>query len=225
MAGLLTPYAMSNFALHSLTPTVGIMSSIIGGVSKLTLAKRILDVFGRPHGYLISVLFATLGLLMMVATKSVEMFAAAQVFYWVGMNVIAYAIMGCSCRHAVTQQPWPGYRFFKVAIHHHHLAQRPHCRSLLQGPCRRHPLGSRILLGFRRIFRHDACCYTTLFVLFVFNLRKAVKLGVITKTKSNRNPLQSFIYNCREIDIGGLFLISAGLSIFLLPFNICSFQA
>ncbi|KAI5272567.1 hypothetical protein E4T47_04181 [Aureobasidium subglaciale] len=43
----LNPYITSAFAAHSLTPIVGIVSSIVGGVTNFTIAK-LLDVFGRP---------------------------------------------------------------------------------------------------------------------------------------------------------------------------------
>ena len=45
---ILLPYVTSTFAEHSLTPTVNILSSVIGGVTNLTIAK-VLDVFGRPQ--------------------------------------------------------------------------------------------------------------------------------------------------------------------------------
>lgn len=83
MGSLLTPYVTSAFALHSLTATTGVMSGIIGGVSKLTLAK-ILDIWGRPQGFLFVVILMTIGLIMMAACNGVETYAAAQVFYWVG---------------------------------------------------------------------------------------------------------------------------------------------
>jgi hypothetical protein len=89
--GTLTPWVTSAFQEHSLTPTVNVMSSIIGGVFKLTLAK-ILDIFGRPQGYLISIIFTTLGLIMMAACENVETYAAAQVFYWVGYNGLDYSL-------------------------------------------------------------------------------------------------------------------------------------
>lgn len=81
--GALKPYVTSTFSLHSLTAATDIMSSLIGGISKLTLAK-ILDVWGRPQGYAVSILACTLGLVMMAACQNVETYAAAQVFYWVG---------------------------------------------------------------------------------------------------------------------------------------------
>jgi cadmium resistance protein CadD (predicted permease) len=59
------------------------MSSIIGGVLKLPLAK-ILDILGRPQGFMLTVIFIVLGLIMMAACNTVQVFAAGQIFYWVG---------------------------------------------------------------------------------------------------------------------------------------------
>ena len=96
----LTPFVTSAFALHSLTPTVGILSSVVGGVTNLTLAK-ILDVFGRPQGYLFCIVLATVGLAMMAACNNVEAYAAAQVFQTVGNNGIQYSLVSA-----------PRYRFW-----------------------------------------------------------------------------------------------------------------
>lgn len=87
----LAPYVTSTFAQHSLTSTVGILSSVIGDVTNLTLAK-ILDVFGRPQGYLVCIVTATIGLIMMAACNNVEAYAAAQVFYTVGNNGLQYGL-------------------------------------------------------------------------------------------------------------------------------------
>ena len=83
MAGALTPYVTSSFQQHSLTATTSIISSIISGLSNLPLAK-ILDIWGRPHGFLVMVIFSTVGLIMMAGCNNVETYAAAQVFYGIG---------------------------------------------------------------------------------------------------------------------------------------------
>ncbi|PZD22258.1 hypothetical protein A1F97_11217, partial [Pyrenophora tritici-repentis] len=85
VTGALSPYVTSAFALHSLTPTVGILSSVIGGVTNLTIAK-ILDVFGRPQGFIFCVCLGTMGLIMMAACNGVEAYAAAMIFHTVGNN-------------------------------------------------------------------------------------------------------------------------------------------
>jgi hypothetical protein len=82
-SGSLVPYVTSSFQSHSLTAYTGVMSGIIGGVLKLPLAK-ILDIFGRPQGFALMTAFLIVGLIMMAACNSVQTFAAAQIFYWVG---------------------------------------------------------------------------------------------------------------------------------------------
>jgi MFS family permease len=81
--GLMTPYVTSSFGKHSLLAATSIMSSIIGGLVKLPLAKLI-DIWGRPHGFIVMVCIQTIGLIMMAACNNVQTYAAAQVFYWVG---------------------------------------------------------------------------------------------------------------------------------------------
>lgn len=74
----LSSYVTSSFYLLPLTGTTSILSSIIGGVIKLPLAKAI-DLIGRPEGFAFMTLVATLGLVMMAACKNIETYAAAQV--------------------------------------------------------------------------------------------------------------------------------------------------
>jgi hypothetical protein len=66
ISGALLPYVTSGFALHSLTPTTGVLSSVIGGVTNMSIAKT-LDVFGRPQGFLFCAVLATIGLIMAAA--------------------------------------------------------------------------------------------------------------------------------------------------------------
>ena len=64
---------------------------MIGGVSNITIAK-ILDVFGRPQGYMTSLVFAVIGLSLKAGCKTVEAYAAANVFYNVGNSGLQYSI-------------------------------------------------------------------------------------------------------------------------------------
>lgn len=214
--GVLTPYVTSAFQSHSLTPTVNIMSNIIGGVFKLTLAK-VLDVFGRPQGFLLSALFATLGLVMMAACRTVSTYAAAQVFYWVGMNGISYSL-------SVTLADMSSLRNRGLALA---FATSPYIiTAWLSGP-----ISDAFLIGpgFRWAFGAFSIITpvvtTPVFCLFMYNYLKAKRLGVLpTRPKSGRSPLQSVLYYCREFDVIGILLLSAGIALFLLPFNIYSHQ-
>ncbi|KAL4926556.1 major facilitator superfamily-domain-containing protein [Aspergillus undulatus] len=212
----LIPYVTSAFMLHSLTPTVTILSSVIGGVCNLTIAK-ILDIFGRPHGYALSLLIATIGLIMMAATDSVEMYAAAQVFWTVGNNALLYtvgifiadttALQNRALMTALASSPtiatiWLG---------------GPISEAFLDGP------GWEWCYGFFCIAIPILCL--PLFGLLVWNSHKAKKDGVFVVERSSRTPLQSFLHHCREFDAIGLLLLTAGLALFLLPFNLYTLQA
>ena len=79
----LNPYVTSAFSRHSLTAATSIMASIIGGLTKIPLAK-ILDTWGRPQGLALTLFIWVIGYIMMAACKNVETYAAAQVFSSVG---------------------------------------------------------------------------------------------------------------------------------------------
>jgi fucose permease len=85
--GQFLPYVTSAFSLHSLIPVIGIISNITTGVMKPPLAK-ILDVFGRFEGLAVSLLFSVLGLILMASCTSVQIYAAANIFYWVGYKSV-----------------------------------------------------------------------------------------------------------------------------------------
>lgn len=214
--GNLTPYVTSAFKQHSLTPTVSIMSNILGGVFKLTLAK-VLDVFGRPHGYLVSIILTTLGLVMMALCRDVETFAAAQVFYWVGFNSLGYCLSIFVADTSSLQNRGLMFAFTTSPYVITTWLSGPLAQRLLEG------------LGFRwgfAIFAVITPCITLpLYVLFMLNYDKAKKQGLIAPRKSNLTSWQSAAHYAREFDMVGLLLISAGLALFLLPFNIYTRQA
>lgn len=79
----LNPFVVSDFAAHSLTAVVGIISSLFSGLAKIVFAK-LMDTWGRPQTLLITMLLWTVGFIMMAACKNVETYAAAQVFYLTG---------------------------------------------------------------------------------------------------------------------------------------------
>ncbi|KAL0943134.1 siderophore iron transporter mirb [Colletotrichum truncatum] len=213
--GALTPYITSAFQLHSLTPTVTVLSSVIGGVCNLTVAK-ILDVFGRPHGYAAALFIATIGLIMMAATTSVEMYAAAQIFWTVGTNGLLYTVgifvadisslRNRALMSALASSPniitiWLG---------------GPIAEAFLKGP------GWQWCLGLFTIMVPVMCL--PLFGLLIFNYHKAKSQGIVFKEKETRLFTQSLVYYFREFDAVGLILVSAGLAMFLSPFNLYALQ-
>ncbi|KAI4142646.1 MAG: hypothetical protein L6R39_004865 [Caloplaca ligustica] len=212
----LTPYVTSAFAQHSLTPTVGILSSVIGGVTNLTLAK-ILDVFGRPHGYLFCIFVATVGLIMMAACNNVEAYAAAQVFYTVGNNGLQYNLSvfvadTSSLRNRGLMQAFASSPNLITC-----WLAGPISSGYLKGP------GWRWCFGTFTII--IPAITLPLFGLLVYNYYKAKKQGLVLKREGQRTAWQSFLYYCHEFDAAGLILLSGGVALFLLPFNLYTLQA
>ncbi|KAL8782448.1 MAG: hypothetical protein Q9213_005378 [Squamulea squamosa] len=212
----LTPYVTSDFALHSLTPTVGILSSVIGGVTNLTIAK-ILDVFGRPQGYLLCICIATIGLIMMAACNNVEAYAAAQVFYTVGNNGIQYSLSvfvadTSSLRNRGLMQAFASSPYLITG-----WLAGPISSGYLKGPGWRWCFGTFTILV--------PAITLPLLGLFVYNYYRAKKQGLVPKRESQRTAWQSFLYYCREFDAVGLILLSGGVALFLLPFNLYTLQA
>lgn len=211
----LTPFVTSAFQHHSLTPTVGILSSVIGGVCNLTVAK-ILDVFGRPQGYGMSLAIATAGLVMMAATANVETYAAAQVFWTVGSNALLYSI-----NIFVADTTSMRNRGLMTA-----LAASPNIITIwLSGPISEGFLkgpGWPWCFGAFSIIVPVLCL--PLLGVVLHNYFKAKRQGVIALSTSRKTPWQSFLYYCREFDAIGLLLLTAGLTLFLLPFNLYALQ-
>ncbi|KAI0205598.1 siderophore iron transporter mirB [Astrocystis sublimbata] len=215
MGFLLNPYVTSAFQEHSLTATTGVAANIIGGVSTLAIAK-ILDVWGRPQGYLLTMCLMIIGLILMAACNNVQTYAAAQIFYWVGYTGISYtttvfiadtsALKNRGLVLAYTSSP------YILTV----WATGPLAQSVLNG------VGWRWGFGIFAIVTPFVCL--PLYFLFMYNQRKAEKMGLLVREKSGRNILQSINYYFWEFDIICLILLSAGFTLFLLPFSIYSFQ-
>ncbi|RYP26250.1 hypothetical protein DL768_011815 [Monosporascus sp. mg162] len=216
MGSFLTPYVTSSFNQHSLTSTTNVMAQIIGGVSKLTLAK-ILDIWGRPQGFLLSGMILTIGLIMMAACVNVEMYAAAQVFYWVGYNGIGYAmtIFIADTSHLKNRGLMLGFISSPFII-----------TTWISSPLAEHVIngiGWRWGYGVFAIVTPLMCL--PLFYLFTSNYVKAKKMGLVIPRKSGRTTWQSIQHYFWEFDVICLLLVMGGFALFLLPFNIYSFQA
>lgn len=87
----LTPYVTSAFYQHGLLATTGIVASILGGSSKLAIAKLI-DIWGRVEGFLVMLLIMVLGMILKAVCQNVETYAAAHTLYWTGHLGLIYVI-------------------------------------------------------------------------------------------------------------------------------------
>ncbi|KAG9254545.1 major facilitator superfamily domain-containing protein [Emericellopsis atlantica] len=209
----LAPFITSDFSSHSLTPTVGILSSIIGGVANLTLAK-VLDIFGRPMGFVYCIILAILGLLLMTVCNGIEVYAVAQVFQSIGNNGILYSLavfvadtsslQNRGLIQAVVSSP------NLVAC----LAAGPLASWFLGGPGWRSAFGMFAVLVL--------IVTSPLFGLILVKTRQAERSGLASKPErdSDKTRLGVLTYYCQRFDMIGLGLLSSGVALILLPFNL-----
>lgn len=212
----LTPYVTSSFQEHSLTALTSVISSIVAGVWKLPYAK-IMNVWGRPHAFALSVIFITMGLIMMAGCHNVQTYCAAQVFYWMGYNGIDFSITVFIADTSKLKN-----RGFMIAY-----ASSPFiittwiygyaANSVLSG------IGFRWGFGVFSIVIPIVCA--PFGIIHWINQRKAAKAGLIPpRATANMSLSQKTFHYLKEFDVIGLLILATGLSLFLLAFNIYSYQ-
>lgn len=214
----LTPYVTSAFQEHSLTALTGVISSIIAGIWKLPYAK-IMNIWGRPQALCIGVAATTLGLIMMAGCNNVKTYCAAQVFYYLGYNSIDFSITvfiadtsklknrGFFIGYAAS--PWLittwvyGYAVDSIVA----------------------PDGMGFRWGFGVFTIVVPIVCAPLIALFFLNEAKARKQGLIEPQPDSGTLSQKALYYAKEFDAVGLLVLATGLALFLLSFNIYSYQA
>lgn len=104
----LNSYATSSFKAHSLTGYVSALSGVLTGISQIPFAK-IVDIWGRPQGFALTVSFLVLGMIMMATCNSVHVYAVAQTFYWMGY-VLSYQISRVNFANSLWASSSENYR-------------------------------------------------------------------------------------------------------------------
>ncbi|KIR69855.1 hypothetical protein I310_06420 [Cryptococcus deuterogattii CA1014] len=78
-----TAFATSAFGEHTILGTISVITGIMAGVAKPFLAK-LADLFSRPWALALSVLFYTIGYIVVAASKNVGDVAGGEVIYTIG---------------------------------------------------------------------------------------------------------------------------------------------
>ncbi|PGH36461.1 hypothetical protein GX50_00646 [[Emmonsia] crescens] len=215
MSNSLVPWVTSNFKLHSLTASTMIMSNIIGGLIKLPLAK-VLDIWGRPQGFLMMVGALTIGLIMMAACNNVQTYAAAQVFYWVGYNGITYTVGIFIADTSALKNRALMFAFVSSPYIATVWIGGPLATAFLDGPGFRWGYGAFAII--------TPIVTLPLYAVFAWNYKKAKIAGLLPEKEHNRTFAQSFKHYFIEFDVIGIILLAGGLALFLLPFSLYSYQ-
>jgi MFS family permease len=217
VVSFLSTYVTSSFEKHSLTALTGVISSLIAGIWKLPYAK-IMNIWGRPQALVIGVATITIGCIMMASCKNVQTYCAAQVFYYVGYNSINFSITvfiadtsklknrGFFLGYAAS--PWlittwiQGFAVDSIVS----------------------PNGVGLAWGFGIFSIVVPVTCLPLIYMFYANENKAKRQGLIEPNPSRGNFTQTLMYYLKEFDVVGLLILATGLALFLLAFNIYSYQ-
>lgn len=220
MTSSFSTYATSGFALAPLVATTSILSSIIGGLTRLPIAK-ILDVWGRPQGLSLMVFCLTIGLIMMAACNNVETYAAGQVFYWVGVDGVLYVLSVFIADTTLLKNRGLMLAFAQTPYIFTTFAGGPAAQSFIDRDVKN---GWRWGYGTFAIVTPLICL--PVIAIFFMNKKKAQNMGLLNRERaaSGRTVPQSILHYAIELDVIGILLLVAGLALFLLPFSLYSYQ-
>lgn len=88
--GSLTIFATADFSASSELTVVHIVASSLGSAVYIPMAKA-LDIWGRAEGFLLMLVFAILGIIMLAASQNLATYCAGYVFYTVGFGGLGYS--------------------------------------------------------------------------------------------------------------------------------------
>ncbi|CAK7233476.1 Siderochrome iron transporter 2 [Sporothrix curviconia] len=205
-----TYYAYADFQAAPQLATAYILSSVIGSVLKLPIAK-VLNVWGRAEGFLFFVVIYLLGMIVIASCTGPSGYAAGYVLYWIGYDAL-YFIMDVF----VADTSGLRNRAFAFAF-----VSTPFICTAFTGP-----LAAQAFLDHSTWrWAIGAFCiimvfiFTPLGVIFKFFQHKAEKQGLFVREKSGRTRMQSFVHYIHEFDIVGGLILMAAWVLFLLPFS------
>ncbi|KAI1076898.1 MFS general substrate transporter [Whalleya microplaca] len=210
----LVAYITSAFSQHGLLATTSIVATIIGGVCRPTIAK-IIDIWGRCEGFVIMLILLVLGMIMKATCINVSMYAAAHTLYWVGHLGLTYIIDVMLADMTSLQN-----RIVMFGIN-----STPTIATTFAGP-RISDLfytyvNFRWALGAFTIILVAFCIPVA--IIFILSKRKAVRAGVFPTKVKTRSAWASTKYYFVQFDVVGMFLITFGFALLLLPFSLAKY--
>ncbi|GJN66742.1 siderophore iron transporter mirB [Purpureocillium lilacinum] len=210
VTGGLEPYITSSFGQHGLLSVVSVISSIVGGSSKLAIAK-VIDIRGRCEGFIFMIVLIIVGILMKALCKNVETYTAGQTFYWVGHIGLGYII-----EVILSDMTTLRNRMFMWGLY-----MSPRIAGTFGGP----PIAelfykkSTFRWAFGAFIIIITACAVPVVAILLYYEAKAKKLQVLAE-KPKRTAWESVKYYVVEFDVVGMLLTIAGFSLILLPMSI-----
>ncbi|KAJ5929269.1 hypothetical protein N7454_007117 [Penicillium verhagenii] len=211
----LSAYATSAFSKHSLISTVLVVQNVVNAVIKPPMAK-VADVFGRFEAFCLSITVYILGYIQMAASTNVQTYASAQIFYSAGstgLQILQQVFIADSSDLL--------NRAF-LAL----LPEFPFLITVWLGPT----IAGAVLqssswrwgYGMWAIILPAA--FLPLALSLLLNQRKAERLNLIkpSKARRRRSLLSVIRRTWYDLDVGGLTLLSAAVTLLLVPLTLAA---
>ncbi|KAI9886491.1 MAG: hypothetical protein M1823_001671 [Watsoniomyces obsoletus] len=211
----LSIYATSSFQKHSMLAVVFVVQGIINAVIKPPMAK-IADVFGRLESFSFAICLYVLGYIQMAASRNIQAYAAAQIFYaagFQGLQILQQIFV------ADTSDLLNRALFISLPV-------VPFLITVWIGPS----IADSILkhstwrwgYGIWTIIVPVA--FLPLAISLSVNYRRAAKRGrlPISPWKGKKSIMGILTTIAIELDLMGLLLLSAALSLILIPLNLAA---
>jgi len=212
----LAAFAVSSFNNHSLLSTVYVVQNVVNAVIKPPMAK-IADVFGRLEAFSISVVLLLLGYIQMAASRNVETYASAQIFYsagGTGLQILQQVFI------ADTSD-------FRNRALFSSLPDSPFLVTVWIGPA----IASAILAGSTWRWGYGMWAFILPVAFFplalslFLNGRKAERMGLLKKrhhASDDEHATETLKRLFYDLDVVGTLLFSAGLALILIPLTLVS---
>ncbi|PSK46121.1 cell division control protein 42 [Elsinoe australis] len=209
-----TIFATSAFAAHSLVSTVTVVQGVVLSVVKPPMSK-IADVFGRLEAFSLSVFFYVIGFIMQAGSNNVRTYASAAIFYSAGqtglqiLQQIFVADTSDLLNRALVSS----------------IPDIPFLINVWVGP----EVASGILAGAGWRWGYGIwtiilpVAFLPLALSLFLNQRKAAKRGVLPPSPfAGYSAKQVFVNLWYDLDIFGLILLSAAISLILIPLTLAA---
>ncbi|MCJ1411817.1 hypothetical protein MMC19_005909 [Ptychographa xylographoides] len=210
----LTVYATSSFAEFPLVATVYVVQEVVNAVVKPPMAK-IANVFGRLEAFSFSILLYVLGYIQMAASNNVQTFASAQIFYSAGstglqiLQQIFIADTSDLLNRALFSS-LPDLPFLVTV-----WIGAPIAQSILSRTSWRWGYGLWAIVL--------PAAFLPLALALFLNFRKAKKTGLLPQSPWANVSIGRGLGNLwYELDIMGLLLLSAAISLVLIPITLAA---
>ncbi|KAI5296074.1 hypothetical protein KEM52_005809 [Ascosphaera acerosa] len=209
-------FVTSDLGEHPLITTVQTLSTIVGGVVALPIAK-IINVWGRPEALSLLLLLEIIGLIIKAATKNIYQYAAGKTIFWVG-----HVGMGYIVTVFLSDMTSMSRRALMLGIN-----ATPSIATTFAGPAMANAyLGHG---GWQWGYGTWAIIMPVVILpiagVMFYNDYRAKKEGRYVRDASGRTTWQSISHYFWEFDVIGAILITAGFVLLLLPFSLAGSAA